>query len=113
VATRESDLASLQAKKRRLADLTALSTITVVLLDPGAAVKPAGTGPPGFLGGLSRGWHALLASLGVVLTVLGALLPWLIVIGVPLWALIWAFRRWMRRRTPGRLPSPAGPEKTG
>jgi cytochrome c oxidase assembly factor CtaG len=62
---------------------------------------------------LSRGWHALLASLGVVLTVLGALLPWLIVIGVPLWALIWAFRRWMRRRTPGRLPSPAGPEKTG
>ena len=42
VATRESDLASLQAKKRRLADLTALSTITVVLLDPQAAATTDG-----------------------------------------------------------------------
>ncbi len=50
VATRESDLASLQAKKRRLADLTALSTISVTLLDPEAdAVREPDAG--GFLGG--------------------------------------------------------------
>jgi hypothetical protein len=98
VATRESDLASLQAKKRKLADLTALSTITVVMLEPAAQVKPVDDGPPGFLAGLSGGWHALLGSLGVLLTVIGALLPWIIVIGAPVWALIWAFRRWRRTR---------------
>ncbi|MEV6629622.1 DUF4349 domain-containing protein [Actinoplanes sp. NPDC051470] len=97
VATRESDLASLEAKKRRLADLTALSTITVVLLSPAAQVGPPGDEPPGFLAGLRGGWNALLASLGVLVTVLGALLPWLIVVGVPVWLLIWALRR--RRRT--------------
>jgi outer membrane murein-binding lipoprotein Lpp len=97
VATRESDLASLQAKKRHLADLTALSTITVVLLDPGAPAVPVKTGPPGFLAGLSGGWHALLASLGVLLTILGALLPWVIALGIPVAAILWAYRRWWRR----------------
>lgn len=110
VATRESDLASLQAKKRKLADLTALSTITVVMLEPAAQVKPVDDGPPGFLAGLSGGWHALLGSLGVLLTVIGALLPWIIVIGAPVWALIWAFRRWRRSRGHAAGPTlwPAG-----
>ncbi len=102
VATRESDLASLQAKKRRLADLTALSTITVVLLDPDAAAADA-DGPPGFLAGLSGGWDALRASLAVLVTVLGALLPWLIALGLPAWGVFWAYRRFARRR-----PSPVG-----
>src|SRR3954471_4918786 len=89
VASRESDLASLQAKKRRLADLTALSTITVVLLSKHAEAGPSNE-PPGFLGGLAGGWKALLASLSVLLTVLGALLPWLLVLGLPAWALYFA-----------------------
>jgi hypothetical protein len=105
VATRESDLASLQAKKRRLADLTTLSTITVVLLDPQAAVKQD-DGPPGFLAGLTGGWDALKASLGVLLTVLGALLPWLVALGIPVVALVYAFRRYVRRRRPA-APAPA------
>lgn len=94
VATRESDLASLEAKKRRLADLTALSTITVVLLRPdAAAAKPADDGPAGFLTGLENGWNGLLASLGVVATVLGWLLPWLLLLGLPAWAVVWYVRR--------------------
>ena len=101
VATREADLASLQAKKRNLADLTALSTITVTLLDPDAEVVAADD-PPGFLSGLGAGWDALLASLKVLLTVLGALLPWLLTLGLPAWAAFWAVRR-LRRR-----PAPAG-----
>jgi hypothetical protein len=104
VATRESDLASLQAKKRRLADLTALSTITVVLLNKQAKAVPGKAGPPGFLAGLGGGWKALMASLAVLLTVLGALLPWLIAIGVPVWALIYLYRNYLRRR-----PRPAAP----
>lgn len=114
VASRESDLASLQAKKRRLADLTALSTITVVLIDPDADLAAGDDGPPGFLAGLKGGWNALLASLAVLVTVLGAVLPWLIAIGLPVWGIFWAVRRFTRRRPatvqPGRpLPAYATP----
>jgi len=106
VATREADLASLQAKKRRLADLTALSTITVVLLDPDAVAAQEEDGPPGFLAGLENGWKGLLASLAVLLTVLGWLLPWLLAIGLPVWAIIWLYRR-HRPRRPRQAPMPA------
>jgi len=107
VATREADLASLQAKKRRLADLTALSTITVVLLDPKAEAVHKDGGPAGFLGGLKGGWKALLASLAVLLTILGALLPWLIAIGLPAWAILHLVRRYVRRRPRPEPPAPA------
>lgn len=106
VATRESDLASLQAKKRHIADLVTLSTITVTLLSPQATVAKPHDGPPGFRGGLAAGWHALLASLAVLLTVLGALLPWLIGVGLPLWGVLYLVRRVLRTRLPGR-PGPA------
>ena len=109
VATRESDLASLQAKKRRLADLTAMSTITVALLTRAAVAAPAPTGPPGFLAGLKSGWQALLASLAVLLTVLGALLPWLLALGLPTWGALFLVRRYLRRRpvlAPAGAPAP-------
>ncbi|SNY05975.1 DUF4349 domain-containing protein [Paractinoplanes atraurantiacus] len=105
VATRESDLASLQAKKRNLADLTALSTITVTYLDPDAdPVAGDSDDPPGFLAGLGAGWDALLASLKVLLTVLGALLPWVIAIGLPAWAALHLIRRLRRSRPAPALP---------
>lgn len=96
VATREADLASLEARKRRLSELSALSTITVVLLGPDAKTEPE----TGFLVGLAAGWQAFLFSLKILLTVLGAMLPWLIGFGVPIWALIWLVRRLRRRRKP-------------
>jgi hypothetical protein len=108
VATRESDLASLQAKKRKLADLTALSTITAVLLGPEATVAKTNDGPPGFLAGLAGGWKALVASLAVLLTVLGALLPWVIALGIPAWAIVYLVRRFVRRR-PAPALAAAGP----
>jgi hypothetical protein len=99
LAKREADLASLQSKKQHLADLTALSTITVVLLDAQAA---AAAPPGGFLGGLAAGWAALVASLKVLLTVLGALLPWLVALAGPAYALWWLLRR--RRRGVPAVP---------
>jgi hypothetical protein len=111
VASRESDLASLQAKKRRLADLTALSTITVVLLDPDADLAAGDDGPPGFLAGLQGGWNALLASLAVLVTVLGAVLPWLLAFGLPIWGIFWLVRRVTRRRP--ALVQPAAAYATG
>ncbi|GGO03265.1 hypothetical protein GCM10011576_03500 [Micromonospora parathelypteridis] len=94
---READLASLEAKKRRLADLTALSTITVTLAGPAAKVTPEKE-ESGFLAGLTGSWKAFVASLTVLLTVLGALLPWLVAFGVPVAVLLLVLRR--RRKAP-------------
>ncbi|TDC81739.1 DUF4349 domain-containing protein [Micromonospora sp. KC606] len=120
VARREADLASLEAKKRRLADLTALSTITVTFVggDASTAVEPTGTG---FLVGLRAGWQAFVASVGVLLTVLGALLPWLLALGVPVVLVLAVRRRWRRRPTPPGPPTtpdggphtPGGPRPPG
>jgi hypothetical protein len=105
LAKREADLASLQAKQRRLGDLTALSTITVTVLDK-AAPAPAGD-EPGFLGGLAAGWTALVASLKILLTVLGALLPWLIALGLPTVGVVWLLRRYRKPTPPPAVQAPA------
>ncbi|MER7457138.1 DUF4349 domain-containing protein [Micromonospora sp. NPDC126480] len=109
LARREADLASLEAKKRRLADLTALSTITVSLVGPDAATDD-GESDLGFLAGLEGGWKVFLASMVVLLTVLGAVLPWLIALGVPAGVLVWLLRR--RRPRPALVATPAAPAPT-
>lgn len=103
---READLASLEAKKRRLADLTALSTITVSLAGP-AAKDTEEEAETGFLVGLRGGWKAFVVSMTVLLTVLGALLPWLVALGVPLVALLVALRR--RRKSPALVAPVSAP----
>jgi hypothetical protein len=91
---READLESMEAQLRGLADLTSLSTITVTLLGPDAKVVPKPKPKSGgFFGGLKAGWHTFLDSLKVLLTVIGAILPFAIVIGVPVWAVVWFTRR--------------------
>ncbi|MFG3578481.1 DUF4349 domain-containing protein [Micromonospora chersina] len=109
VGRREADLASLEAKKRRLADLTALSTVTVTFVGPEAAATEDEE-DLGFLTGLRGGWSAFLGSLRVALTVLGAVLPFALAIGVPV-ALVVALARRRGRRTPP--PGPALPETAG
>jgi hypothetical protein len=97
---REAELASLQARQRSLANRVDLSTITVLLhsreTPPPTPVEP----DSGFLAGLKSGWNAFVSSVKVLLTILGALTPFVIAIGVPLWALLWWMRR--RRSTPER-----------
>jgi hypothetical protein len=113
LAKREADLASLEAKQRRLTDLTALSTITVRLIGPEAVVVEEEEEEPatGFLSGLRGGWGALLGALRIALTVLGALLPWAVALGVPALAVIW-LARWYGRRTPP-VPVPLAATPTG
>ncbi|GGM32189.1 DUF4349 domain-containing protein [Dactylosporangium sucinum] len=90
LSRRESDLESLQARKRKLDGLTALSTITLVLLGPEAAVDEEELG----IGvGLRNGWSAFLTSAQVALTALGWLLPWLLVLGLPI-SLLLLLRRY-------------------
>ncbi|HEU4424979.1 MAG TPA: DUF4349 domain-containing protein [Pilimelia sp.] len=122
LAKREAELASLQAKKRRLADLTTLSTITLVLLGPDADAPKKEEPDTGFIAGVKAGWKAFLASMEVLLTVVGALLPWLLALGVPIYAIVWAARRLARRSRPAPAvvaapamaagPAPTGPSPT-
>jgi Domain of unknown function (DUF4349) len=98
LSRREADLESLKSRKRKLDDQTTLSTITAVLLGPEAAAKPAPKHETGFLAGLKSGWHSFAASMGVLATVVGALLPWLVALAVPVAVVLWWVRRTRRPR---------------
>jgi hypothetical protein len=100
VTRRQADLDSLLQRQARLSGLVALSTITAELTGKAA---PTTVMPPqddtGFMAGLREGWSAFLNSIKVVLVIAGWLLPWVVAIGLPLWAVLWFLRR--RNRTTG------------
>ncbi|WP_405146495.1 DUF4349 domain-containing protein [Sphaerisporangium sp. NBC_01403] len=104
ISTREGDLESLQARQRTLAAQTALGTLTLRLVHvtrPAPAPPKPKPAPPNFLSGLKAGWHALASTTRIALTVFGALLPWLVVLGV-----LWVAYVAVRRRVPSFLPGP-------
>ncbi len=111
LSRREADLESLEGRLRKLSDLTALSTVTVVLLGPDAKLAEKREPETGFLAGFRSGWHAFISSLVVLLTVIGALLPWLVALAVPSLLVIWLARRASRRRPAGVPPPPAGAQR--
>jgi len=92
LAQRESDLESLQAQSKALADQVQYATITVGYYSQGApaAAPPVRTG---FMRGLTVGWHAFTRSVRGVLVVLGWLVPFAVLVAV-LW---WPVRRLVRR----------------
>ncbi|MEU4228167.1 DUF4349 domain-containing protein [Nonomuraea sp. NPDC026600] len=98
ISGREADLESLQAQQKELATQVGMATLTLRLVGPVAVVEEPSEEPAGFLGGLKVGWAALVGFVKVALTVVGALLPWLIVV-VPLIALPVFL---VRRRRPAR-----------
>lgn len=100
LTSRQAELDSLKSQQAWLADQTSLSTITVDITDAEVADLPDDE-PAGFVSGLRSGVDALAASVTVVLTVLGAVLPFALLIGalgVPLWLVV------RRRRTAGAAP---------
>lgn len=104
LSRRQADLESLQAQQRVLADQTAQATVTVRLVDEQAPVVVEDE--TGFLAGLSAGWNAFTGAAVVALTVIGALIPFLLVL-VPLGLLVWWFvRRSSRPVTPVAQPAP-------
>jgi hypothetical protein len=95
LSQRESNLESLEAQLKSLNDAVDLSTLSVILSAQGAPKKPA-KDDTGFLAGLNSGWDAFVGALVVGLTVVGALLPFavvLLLLGIP------ALVLWRRRRT--------------
>lgn len=94
LTTRESDLESLERRRQALAGQVAMSTVTIKVgrTDVAPVVREDSGG---FLAGLSAGWGAFLAAGGVTLRVIGAVLPFLLVLAVPAVLVL----RWWRRRT--------------
>jgi len=99
LTSRESELESLQRRRDSLAGSVAMSTVTLSVKTESAPVAPPDRS--GFLGGLAGGWDAFLGFGGGLLTVVGAVAPFLLLIGVPVAAVVWWFRR--------RRPAPAAP----
>jgi hypothetical protein len=101
LARRQADLDSLKSQQAWLEDQTSLSTITVQLSragTPGAEQDE----DRGFLAGLAAGWEALETSTTAVLTALGAVLPFgvlLAVLGTPVWIVV------RRRLSAGSAPA--------
>jgi len=93
ISRRQADLDSLQAQLNTDDKKVSMSTLTVNLATAAQVVAQEDDGS-GFLGGLRHGWRAFLTTFGGVLTVLGAVLPFLVVIaavGGPVY--VWLPRR--------------------
>jgi hypothetical protein len=109
VAKREAELESLKARLNKLTGLTALSTITAQFTRNGPVEEPKKEDDSGFLAGFKGGWDSFTASLNVLLTVVGALLPWFIMLGVPVLVLVVLLRRAAARNHRAQPLPPARP----
>jgi hypothetical protein len=104
INSQESDLESMLAQQNTLNHETADATVNLTLVGPKAPAKPPAkaTPPPGLAGGLAGGWHALRVTVSWLLTVLGAVAPFVAVVAV-IGGLAW----WVRRRLAQRGQKPA------
>ncbi|KAA9164887.1 DUF4349 domain-containing protein [Amycolatopsis acidicola] len=100
LSSREADLESLQSRQNALASSVAMSTVMITATVAPVVPPPAPEPASGFLAGLAAGWHGFLGFGGGVLRVVGAVLPFLVVPGIPLGALTWFAlrRRWFRAK---------------
>lgn len=106
LSTRQAELESLQGRYAVLSSQTSLSTITVDF-ERKDSEKPTEKDEGGFGWGLGQGWDALIGAGSALLTLVGVLLPFAVVIAivfVPFWLLL---RNRQRRRTPTAPPAPA------
>ena len=90
LTSRQAELDSMKSQQSWLEDQTSLSTITVdITTTPKKAkVEEKESQEAGFLVGLKGGMKALGASFAAIATVIGALLPFavlLLLVGVPVW----------------------------
>ncbi|EMD22440.1 lipoprotein [Amycolatopsis azurea DSM 43854] len=92
LTSREAELESLQKRRESLAGSVAMSTISLQVKAETVVAEEESRN--GFFGGLANGWDAFLTFGGGLLTVIGAMAPFLLVFGVPAAAVIW----WLRKR---------------
>ena len=107
VSSRTAELESLKSRQAAIAEQVEMSTVTAVLRTP-ERVRAA-EDETGFLSGLSSGWEALQASVSVLLTILGALLPFAFVgvlVGYPIYRIARSRRRRTTQPVPAAEPAP-------
>ncbi len=108
LSRRQADLEATQSQLAALKDSVALSPVEVRLSTDEQVLQQADDST-GFLAGLKAGWSAFTGSVTVLLTVLGAVLPFAVVAALVLVPLL----VWLRRRhqgtpvaTPPVVPAP-------
>lgn len=104
LANREAELDALKARMKVLSEDVARSTVTLHLAEDGSDLAQ-GTSTTGFVAGVQQGWTAFTSSVTVLLTALGALLPFLALAALVLVPFLW----WRRRRRTPRTPVAASP----
>ena len=96
VSRRQADLEALEAQLAALENSVARSPVQISLTtESNVIAAPKAAADTGFLAGLTGGWEAFTASVRVVLTIVGALVPFVAagaLLGAPLW-LVWRRRR--------------------
>ncbi|HEU4330324.1 MAG TPA: DUF4349 domain-containing protein [Lapillicoccus sp.] len=102
ISRRQADLDALEAQLKTLDKKVAMSTVAVTLVTATNVVVPE-EDTSGFLGGLKAGWKAFLGASSGVLTVLGAVLPFAVLLAIVAVPLLW----WRRRRANRPEPRPA------
>ncbi|WP_052809319.1 DUF4349 domain-containing protein [Streptomonospora alba] len=108
ISTRQQDLEALQARQETLAQQTSYGTVRLELDPPETYVEEPADDSIGFLGGLQRGWRALVGVAQAVSVAAGWVLPFAVpaaALAAAVW-LPWRRRRAARSRT--AEPAPAG-----
>ncbi len=95
LANRQAELDALTAQRDYLADQVAMSTVTITLLP---TVRAGGADAPGFVTGLQNGIAALGAAIGLGITAMGFLLPFIAILAILALPIAWLIVR--RRRRP-------------
>ena len=102
LASRQSDLESLEAQQKALNDETAKATISLVLTTAAPPVVPKKpTHRGGVVGALSRGWDHFLSAGAWVLSAIAAVGPWAVLL-----LLVGAGALRLRRRRVTPTPTP-------
>lgn len=94
LSQRQAELDGLTAQLTTLKDQVSMSPITISLSTDDFEAVTA----PGFWSGLKSGWAAFLGSVAVLVTVLGAVLPFAVALGLISAPVIW----WLRRHRAAR-----------
>ncbi|KRE62955.1 DUF4349 domain-containing protein [Nostocoides sp. Soil756] len=98
LSRRQADLEAMEQQLAALDDQVALAPISVSLSTAATPVTTEDT--TGFLAGLAAGWSAFTTSVRVLLTLLGALLPFAVALALVLVPVGY----WWRRRRSGVVP---------
>ncbi|GHC84607.1 hypothetical protein GCM10007079_26770 [Nocardiopsis terrae] len=107
IQQRQEELEAFQARLESLRNQTAYSTVHLTLVPPATYLEETTEESVGFLGGLERGWRALVGLGQGAAVAVGWLLPFAAVLAVlgagPLW--LWRRRRGARAASSAAAPA--------